>query len=134
MPEAPEPTTAPRSPKRQRREPPALVRKLRARREAYRERGRVYRVAWVTAGFIVVAAGVAMMVLPGPALIVIPIGLAMLSLQFVWAERLLETTLERGVAAKDVALQSSRRVKILGGAALVCATGAAVTLAWIVFF
>ena len=35
------------------------------------------------------AAGVAMIVLPGPAVIVIPIGLAILASEFVWAARLL---------------------------------------------
>jgi tellurite resistance protein TerC len=41
------------------------------------------------AGFTVLAIGVAMMVLPGPAFIVIPLGLAILATEFVWAKSLL---------------------------------------------
>ncbi len=115
------------------REPPELVRKLQHRRESYRERGLVYRTAWVTAAVIVVAAGIVMIVFPGPALIVIPIGLAMLSLEFAWAQRLLDTTLERGIDAKDIAVNASRRQKIVGVAAIVCAIAAAVAVAVIYF-
>jgi uncharacterized protein (TIGR02611 family) len=113
------------------REPPKLVRRLRERREAYRQRGRAYRIAWITAGVIVVVAGLAMVVLPGPALVVIPIGLAMLSLEFAWAERLLDTTLERGIDAKDIALNASRRQKSVGIAAIVCAIAAVAAVALI---
>jgi uncharacterized protein (TIGR02611 family) len=113
--------------------PPKLVQRLRERRAAYQRRGNAYRVAWVTAGVIVVVAGLVMVVFPGPALVVIPIGLAMLSLEFVWAERLLDTTLERGIDAKDLALNASRRQKIVGVAAIVCAIAAAVAVAVIYF-
>lgn len=41
-------------------------------------------------GFTVLAIGVAMIVLPGPAFIVIPLGLAILATEFVWAKALLE--------------------------------------------
>ena len=39
-------------------------------------------------GFTVLLIGVAMMVLPGPAIIVIPIGLAILASEFAWARRI----------------------------------------------
>jgi tellurite resistance protein TerC len=39
-------------------------------------------------GGTVLAIGIALLVLPGPAFIVIPIGLAILATEFVWAERL----------------------------------------------
>ncbi len=131
-PESPTPGSGDAGPSGE-REPPKLVRRLRERREAYQQRGNAYRVAWVTAGVIVVVAGLVMVVFPGPALVVIPIGLAMLSLEFVWAERLLDTTLERGIDAKDVALNASRRQKIVGVAAIVCAIAAAVAVAVIYF-
>jgi uncharacterized protein (TIGR02611 family) len=108
----------------QERDPPGLIKRLRHRREAHRERGLVYRVAWVVAAVIVIAAGLVMVVFPGPALVVIPIGLAMLSLEFAWAERLLDTTLERGIDAKNIAMNASRKQKIVGIAAIVCAIGA----------
>jgi tellurite resistance protein TerC len=40
-------------------------------------------------GFTVLLIGVAMVVLPGPAIVVIPLGLAILATEFVWARRLL---------------------------------------------
>jgi uncharacterized protein (TIGR02611 family) len=41
-------------------------------------------------GFTVLLIGLAMVILPGPAVIVIPLGLAILATEFVWARRLLE--------------------------------------------
>ena len=41
-------------------------------------------------GFTVLLIGFAMVVLPGPAVMVIPLGLAILATEFVWARRLLE--------------------------------------------
>lgn len=40
-------------------------------------------------GITLILAGVAMMVLPGPATVVIPLGLALLSTEYIWAKRLL---------------------------------------------
>ena len=41
------------------------------------------------AGFTVLLAGLAMTALPGPAFIVIPLGLGILATEFIWARRLL---------------------------------------------
>ena len=41
-------------------------------------------------GFTVLALGVAMLVLPGPGLVVIGFGLVILSAEFVWAKRALD--------------------------------------------
>ena len=41
-------------------------------------------------GFAVLAIGIAMVVLPGPAILVIPLGLFILGTEFVWAKRFLE--------------------------------------------
>lgn len=46
-------------------------------------------------GFTILATGIAMIVLPGPAFIVIPIGLAILATEFVWARKLLIIVKER---------------------------------------
>ena len=46
-------------------------------------------------GFTVLAIGVAMIVLPGPAFIVIPIGLGILATEFIWAKSLLRTVKQR---------------------------------------
>jgi tellurite resistance protein TerC len=48
------------------------------------------RIAVAFVGGTVVAVGVVMLVLPGPAVLVIPAGLAILSTEFRWAGRLLE--------------------------------------------
>ncbi len=41
-------------------------------------------------GFTILIVGIAMIVLPGPAIIVIPIGLAILATEFVWARNILK--------------------------------------------
>jgi hypothetical protein len=43
-----------------------------------------------TIGFSMVGIGIAMIVLPGPAIIVIPIGLGILATEFVWAKNLMK--------------------------------------------
>ena len=55
----------------------------------------IVRAAVVLAGFVVVLAGLAMLALPGPGLLVIAAGLGVLALEFAWAERLLERTVRR---------------------------------------
>jgi tellurite resistance protein TerC len=47
------------------------------------------RVAVAVIGSSVLAFGIALIVLPGPAFIVIPLGLAILATEFLWARRLL---------------------------------------------
>ena len=63
------------------------------------------RVAVTIAGFVVVLAGVAMLVLPGPGLLVIIAGLAILATEYVWAQRLLRIAKERATQAKDMILR-----------------------------
>lgn len=46
-------------------------------------------------GFTILMAGVAMIVLPGPAVVVIPVGLAILATEFIWARKLLVAVKER---------------------------------------
>ena len=48
------------------------------------------RLIVIVVGFTVLLIGIAMLVLPGPAVIVIPLGLAILASEFVWARRLLK--------------------------------------------
>jgi uncharacterized protein (TIGR02611 family) len=112
-----------------RREPPELVRKLQARRETHKDRGRVFRTLWVLAGITVVLAGIAMVVFPGPAIVVIPVGLAMLSLEFCWAQRLLDHSLERGLDATDAVKNASPRQKALGAGGIALALAAAAAVA-----
>jgi tellurite resistance protein TerC len=48
------------------------------------------RIVKVVIGFTILLIGLAMIVLPGPAIVVIPAGLAILATEFLWAKRLLE--------------------------------------------
>lgn len=48
------------------------------------------KIGIAAVGFPVVAAGIALLVLPGPGLLVIAAGLAILSLEFEWADRYLK--------------------------------------------
>ena len=50
----------------------------------------VWRLIIHVVGVTVVAVGVAMIVLPGPAFVVIPAGLGILATEFMWARRLLD--------------------------------------------
>jgi uncharacterized protein (TIGR02611 family) len=52
--------------------------------------GQAKRLVITVIGFTILAVGVAMIVLPGPAVVVIPIGLALLATEFVWARKLLD--------------------------------------------
>jgi len=49
----------------------------------------------VVIGFTVLIAGTAMIILPGPAIIVIPVGLTILATEFIWARKLLDKVKER---------------------------------------
>lgn len=49
----------------------------------------VRRLIVAVVGLTIVFAGVALLFLPGPAFVVIPVGLAVLALEFEWARRLL---------------------------------------------
>jgi uncharacterized protein (TIGR02611 family) len=91
--------------------------------------GVLYRVLFAVAGAAVTLAGVAMLVLPGPAFVVIPIGLAMLALEFAWAERLLDKALEQAEAAQRKAAETTRGQRVLGATATVVAVAAAAVAA-----
>ena len=47
------------------------------------------RVIVIVIGFTVLVLGIVLIVLPGPAILVIPLGLAILATEFLWARRLL---------------------------------------------
>ena len=108
---------------------PKLITKLKKRKETHREKGRLYRAAFVVAGTTLVLAGAAMLLLPGPAFVVIPIGLALLALEFTWAEKLLDRSLVEADKAKRKAQATTRNQRILTGIAVACGVGAFVALA-----
>jgi tellurite resistance protein TerC len=97
---------------------PRIVQRLEAQRERHRQRSFLVRMLYTILGFTVLIAGLLMLVLPGPALIVIPIGLALLSLEFVWAEGMLERALVHGDNARRKAQDTTTTQRVLSAIAL----------------
>jgi uncharacterized protein (TIGR02611 family) len=110
----------------ERRPRPKLIERLEARRAMHRARNPVYRVIFGITGALVTLVGVIMLVTPGPAFVLIPIGLAMLSMEFVWAERLLDKSLEQAAVAQEKAAETTRAQRILAAIATLLAIAAAV--------
>ncbi len=104
------------------------MRRLEEQRTRHRKRPFIVRVLYILVGFTLLLGGVGMLVLPGPAFVVIPIGLAILSLEFVWAEALLDRALEKGEVARQKAAATTRTQRICTAIAVVL--GAAALLAW----
>ena len=110
------------------REP--LIERVRARRARHKERSRLYRLGFALVGFLVCAAGIVMLVTPGPGIPVLIVGLAMLALEFAWAERWLERILDRAERAVEQVTQGSPvRRAILLGAGVVALAGIVVMVA-----
>ena len=107
---------------------PKLVRRLEEQRTRHRKRPFIVRVLYILVGFTLLLGGVGMLVLPGPAFVVIPIGLAILSLEFVWAEALLARALEHGEIARRKAAETTRMQRILTCLAVIL--GGAALLTW----
>ena len=109
-----------------------LLERLRNRRERHAERGKLYRTGFAIAGFLVLVLGIVLVPLPGPGLLVVAVGLAMLALEFRWAERMLERAVRRLDAATDVAKRATPIQRALG--VVVLLLGAATTLAAVVLW
>ena len=62
------------------------------------------RIAVTIAGFAVLLAGVALLVLPGPGWLLIFVGLGILSTEYMWAKRLLDTAKRKADQAKSAVL------------------------------
>ena len=63
-----------------------------------------YRMIVLVVGVTVIAAGIAMFVLPGPGILVVIAGLAILATEFVWARHLLQRAKGYAEKAKEKAL------------------------------
>jgi uncharacterized protein (TIGR02611 family) len=90
--------------------------RLREQRTRHLERSRLIRVPYALVGFTIVLIGLAMLVLPGPGLLVMAVGFAMLALEFAWAERVLESTLERMDKTTKTVKRATRLQKVLSAA------------------
>lgn len=67
----------------------------------------VRKIAVTVAGLVVVAVGVALLVLPGPGLIVVVLGLALLATEYEWARRWLQTTRVKAQQASDASVSNT---------------------------
>lgn len=90
----------------------------------YHRHSVAFRIVWVVVGITVVLAGLAMTVLPGPAVIVLPVGMAMLAAEFRWARRLLDVGIERGVDAKRRVQATPAAARVLTTLSVLCLAGA----------
>ncbi|MBW1695280.1 MAG: PGPGW domain-containing protein [Deltaproteobacteria bacterium] len=61
-------------------------------------------------GFTVLSIGIAMIVLPGPAFVVIPIGLGILSIEFTWAKKFLKKVKSR-LNNKNMTSDKSKEIR-----------------------
>jgi uncharacterized protein (TIGR02611 family) len=66
------------------------------------------RIAVTVAGFVLLLAGIVMMVTPGPGILLIIAGLAVLATEYVWAERMLNLAKQKAVQAKDTSTRRNR--------------------------
>jgi uncharacterized protein (TIGR02611 family) len=107
---------------------PEIIEKLREARERHARRAKPIRWLYAAVGLTVLLAGLAMLVLPGPALAVIPIGLFILALEFEWAEEWLERSVKQADKAKRAAAETSRTTRILSAVAITLAVAGVV--AW----
>ena len=71
----------------------------------------VKRLIVLVVGGTILLIGIALIVLPGPAFIVIPAGLAILATEFVWARTLLNKVKEKAMQAKEKILRKSESPK-----------------------
>jgi drug/metabolite transporter (DMT)-like permease len=74
-------------------------------------------------GLLIVAGGIALMVLPGPGILLVVVGLAVLATEYAWARNLLGTAKEKAVKAQEEAVASPWRT----GATVLFALGMIVT-------
>ena len=63
------------------------------------------RIAVSVVGLVLVLLGLAMLVLPGPGLLLIVAGLAVLATEYVWAQRMLNYAKRKAGQAKDAVLR-----------------------------
>lgn len=68
----------------------------------------VRRFIVLVIGITILLIGIAMIVLPGPAVIVIPLGLSILAAEFVWAKRLLDKVKSGVKIAKDSFIKDNK--------------------------
>lgn len=102
------------------------VDRLRERRARHRQRHIAIRILFALGGFAALLGGIALMVLPGPGIPLVVVGLGLLALEFKWAEAALAQTLRHARRIQP----RKRWQRIVGGVSLaVAGVGAAVAFA-----
>jgi len=96
----------------------------RERTESAAQRNIVVRIGIIVLGLVVLLAGLAMMVLPGPGIVAILLGLGILAQEFTWADRLLKTV--RRKAHVDEVTKQPVWVQVLLGIVTVAAIVASI--------
>jgi uncharacterized protein (TIGR02611 family) len=94
--------------------------RLRERRERHRRRPLVVRALVALGGLAILAAGLALLVLPGPGIPLVAVGLGLLALEFLWAEAALARVLRHAGRVRP----STGRQRLVAGAALLGSAGA----------
>jgi uncharacterized protein (TIGR02611 family) len=96
--------------------------RLRERRERHKRRPFHIRALVFLGGVAAVAGGVALLVLPGPGIPLLAAGLALLALEFEWADRLLSRVLRHAARVAPASRGKRAALGILTLAGLVAAT------------
>lgn len=82
-------------------------------------------------GTLVFLAGVVMLVTPGPAFVMIPLGLAILATEWDWADRMLQVAKKKAIEAKERAEAMDPKVRrrrlLLTGLAFIIVVGGGAT-------
>ena len=101
---------------------PKFLARIHARMHQHPVTGLITKVVVTVAGCAVMFAGVVMMVTPGPGIVALLLGLAILSTEWRWADRLLDTARERAKEAAEKArdMDPSVRRRRVGVALLAC--------------
>ncbi len=96
-------------------------RRLRERIRRNPALNQTWRIGVLVTGGLVILAGLAMLVLPGPGWAAVFVGLAILATEFAWAKRLLDRTRARvrGMAEKALDPKVRRRNQIIAAVTLV---------------
>jgi uncharacterized protein (TIGR02611 family) len=110
----------------------SLIERVRARQHRHKQKNRLYRVAFAVAGFVVLLGGVIMLFTPGPGLAVIAVGLAMLAMEFAWAERALERAIDQMESAADQVRHGSpaKRAAFVAAGVLALAAFVGIIVLW----
>jgi uncharacterized protein (TIGR02611 family) len=110
------------------------IRKLRERKERHKQRSKVFRIAWIIVGVVLVLVGMVLSLplVPGPGFLLIFVGLAMLALEFDRVERLVERLVYKVDQLEESAKKASplQRALVIAAIVAACAAFVAAALLW----